>query len=113
LDDGTERALHTQGEVIFNEKSTPIRMKGTVQDITESKQMEEALRESELKYRNIIETTNKGILVINGEIRITFVNKKLSEMLGYNLDEIIERSLFDFLDEEGKSVTRSNMKKRR
>ena len=113
LDDGTERALHTQGEVIFNEKSTPIRMKGTVQDITESKQMEEALRESELKYRNIIETTNEGILVINGEIRITFANKKLSEMLGYNLDEIIGRSLFDFLDEEGKSVTRSNMKKRR
>jgi PAS domain-containing protein len=36
LNDGTERTIHTQGEVILNNENNPVRMRGTVQDITES-----------------------------------------------------------------------------
>ena len=55
--DGEERIVHSQGEVIFDEKNTPIRMKGTVQDITERKKAEEALanietaRKKEIHHR--------------------------------------------------------------
>ncbi|WP_440946054.1 PocR ligand-binding domain-containing protein [Methanosarcina sp. T3] len=41
--DGTERVVHAQGEVIFNEENNPFKMRGTVQDITERKKAEEAL----------------------------------------------------------------------
>jgi PAS domain S-box-containing protein len=113
LADGTERTIHTQGEVIFDEKNIPIRMRGTVQDITEHKQMDEALRESEQKYRNIIETTNEGIVVIDAELRITYVNNRLMEKGGYSQEEVIGRLWWDFTDEEGKAISRLHMDKRR
>ncbi len=113
LADGTERTIHTQGEVIFDEKNIPVRMRGTVQDITERRQMEEALRESEQKYRNIIETTNEGIVIIDAELRITYVNNRLMEKGGYSQEEVIGRLWWDFTDEEGKAVAKLHMDKRR
>ncbi len=41
--DGEERVAHSQGELIFDENNTPVRMRGTIQDITERKRLEEAL----------------------------------------------------------------------
>ena len=46
LPDHSERVVHAQGEVTFDQTGRPVRMVGTVQDITERKQTEEALRES-------------------------------------------------------------------
>ena len=51
LANGEERVVHEQGEVIFDEKNIPVRMKGTVQDITERKKAEEMLKESESKLK--------------------------------------------------------------
>ena len=50
---------------------------------------QDALRESEERYRRIVETTNEGIGTIDTEGRITFVNRRLSEMLGYAAGELI------------------------
>ena len=74
---GEKRVVHEQGEVIFNEKNIPIRMIGTVQDITERKRAEEKLQESEEKYRNIVETANEGISLIDAEAKITYANMKM------------------------------------
>ncbi len=43
LPDGEERVIHSQGKVIFDEKNTPDRMRGVVQDITELRKIEEKL----------------------------------------------------------------------
>ena len=51
LANGEERIVHAQGEVIFDEKNIPIRMRGTIQDITERKKAEEMLKESEGKLK--------------------------------------------------------------
>ncbi len=82
-------------------------------DINERKKVEERLKESEEKYRNIVETANEGILRIDAEVRITYVNEKMAEMLGYGLEELIGRFLWDFADEEGKAILKLNMEKRR
>ena len=74
-------------------------------DITENKRAEEKLRESEEKYRNIVETANEGILVIDAEHIINYYNKKLTEMLGYNSEEAIGRSIWDFISEEGQNLS--------
>ena len=60
-----------------------------VRDITENKKAERALKESETKYRNIVEIANEGIMIADISGRINFVNPKMSEMLGYTTKELI------------------------
>jgi len=72
---------------------------------------EEALQESEKKYRSIVETANEGIWIVDPEYRTTYVNKRIAEMVGYTRDGMIGRSGLDFTDEEGKTILRLNMEK--
>ncbi len=81
-------------------------------DITESKEAEEKLRESEEKYRNIVETANEGIYIIDDEGIVTYVNKKMVDMLGYNKEESIDRSICDFISEEDKNIIKQKLEKR-
>ncbi|RPJ75904.1 MAG: PAS domain S-box protein, partial [Alphaproteobacteria bacterium] len=81
-------------------------------DITERKKVEEKLRESEEKYRNIVETANEGILIIDNEALITYANKKLASMLGYTLEKSIGRPVWDFLSEESKAIVKLSLKNR-
>ncbi|MHC1754417.1 MAG: PAS domain S-box protein [Methanosarcina sp.] len=113
LADGSERVVHGEGEVIFNENNIPIRIRGTVQDITERKRAEEKLRESEEKYRNIVETANEGIFLMNAEFKITYANKRTMELMGYIQDEIIGRPIMDFILEESKPIAERSLEKRR
>ncbi len=70
---------------------------GTVLDITERKRAENALEESEEKYRRIVETANEGICMTDVDNLVTYVNQKLADMLGYLPEEIIGRPLVHFL----------------
>ncbi|MEN8217206.1 MAG: PAS domain S-box protein [Pseudomonadota bacterium] len=67
-------------------------------DITAQKEAEEALQASEERYRRIINTTQEGICVLDTEGRTTFINQRLHDMLGYNLEEMQGHFLFDSLD---------------
>lgn len=46
------------------------------------------------KYRNIVETANEGIGVIDSEFKLTYVNKKIEDMIGYSSGEIIGKSMW-------------------
>src|SRR4029077_12871312 len=50
---------HSSGRVIYDEAGKPVRMFGMAQDVTERKRTEEALRESELRFRQIAENINE------------------------------------------------------
>jgi PAS domain S-box-containing protein len=58
---------------------------------------QEALRASEERYRRIVETANEGIWTIDPECNITFVNRRLAEMLGYPIEELLGKSVLQFL----------------
>lgn len=60
---------------------------GIGRDITQIKQAEQALRESEEKYRLIVENANDGIEITQND-RIIFCNTRFAEMLGYTVDEL-------------------------
>ena len=61
----------------------------TLKDVTEQVQADEALRESEEKYRELVQNTNSAILRVNAEGRVTFFNKYAQGLFGYSEEEII------------------------
>ena len=69
-------------------------------DITEQRFYEKALSESEEKYRRIVDTMLEGIWVTNNDMKIVFANRQVSELLGYELEEMLGRPVFDLYDEE-------------
>ncbi|MBN1644048.1 MAG: PAS domain S-box protein, partial [Dehalococcoidales bacterium] len=71
-----------------------------IRDITARKQAEQALRESENKYRELVEMAQEGIWAIDKESLTTFVNKRMTEMLGYTIEEMMGKPLFSFMDKE-------------
>jgi PAS domain S-box-containing protein len=82
-------------------------------DVTERKEAEEKLQESEERYRNIVETANEGILITDNENTITYVNKKFADMLRYTPGEIIGRPIWGFISEEYKPIVKMNLEHRR
>jgi len=82
-------------------------------DITQRKQAEEALRESEERYRSLIETASEGIWIGDFEGRTTFVNESAAKMIGYSPEELLGRTALDFMDEEARAVARINLEQRR
>ncbi|MDD3246550.1 MAG: PAS domain S-box protein [Methanosarcina sp.] len=111
--DGVVRWIWAAGQHRMDATGNVRRMAGIVQDITERKNVEEALRESEEKYRNLMETANEGIWILDAEARTTYVNEKMVEMLGCSREAVIGKSVRDFADKEGKAIFEMNMKKRR
>ncbi len=61
---------------------------GIIHDITERKRIEQALRESEERYRTAIEYSNDGMAMVQGDLHV-FVNQKFVEMFGYDKSEEI------------------------
>ena len=72
---------------------------GLLLDISDRKQVEAALRESEEQYRRIVETAQEGIWLLDAQANTTYVNARMTLMLGYTAEEMLGRSLFDFMDE--------------
>ncbi len=69
-------------------------------DITERKRMEDALRQSEDKYRSIVETAGEGILLTDVKGTVTFVNRQGAMMLGYDGEELLGKSVFELVTGE-------------
>ena len=82
-------------------------------DISDQKEVEGKLRESENKYRNIVETSVEGIWIFNSVSETTYVNEKMAEMLGYKPEEMIGRFIWDFAFEEEKDIFKIKLANRK
>ncbi|HTY51842.1 MAG TPA: PAS domain S-box protein, partial [Methanomicrobiales archaeon] len=67
-------------------------------DVTDRVNAEIALRESEKKYRQLVELAQEGIWVGDREWNTTFVNPRFAEMLGYALSDMPGRNIADYMD---------------
>ncbi|CAN5909849.1 hypothetical protein BH11PSE8_BH11PSE8_00770 [soil metagenome] len=61
--------------------------------------MTRELRDSEERYRRIVETANEGIWLIDADARITFANPTMQRMLGYSEAELLGRPIADFVSD--------------
>lgn len=76
------------------------------------RQAEEALRASEGRYRQMIETANEGVWAMDGGYRTTFVNAKMCEMLGYTAEEMSGQPVTAFMFEADLPAHRQRMQGR-
>ncbi len=86
---------------------------GVNTDITKQKEAEEELKFSEEKYRQIVETAQEGIFVIDENNLTSFVNQRMADMLGYEREEMIGKTLFYFMDEAGIKKTEKYIERRK
>jgi len=70
---------------------------GIKQEITERKLSEHTLRESEEKYRNLVEKTSDWVWEIDETNRYTYVSPRICEILGYAPEEILGKTPFDLM----------------
>ncbi len=73
----------------------------------------EALERSERNYRGIVETAYEGIWKVDAKFVTSFVNHRMAGLLGYRIEEIIGRSLFDFLFESDTEQKCADLQRRR
>jgi PAS domain S-box-containing protein len=84
-----------------------------VLDITDRKEAEEALTQSEQKYRLVVESLSEGIWVIDQDACTSFVNPRMAEMLGYAPEEMIGRPFSSFLSPSCSAAMQGRMNRRR
>ena len=84
-----------------------------VHDITDRKQAEDALRQNDRKFHALIEGLQEGIWVIDKDACTTFVNRRMAEMLGYAVEEMIGVSTFSFMDPRKVEMHKSRLERRK
>lgn len=81
----------------FDKDNKIARLIHVVRNITERKQAEEALRESEANYRKLIELASEGIWAVDKNSVTTFVNSQMAKMLRYEPEDMLGRKSTDFM----------------
>jgi PAS domain S-box-containing protein len=87
---GQIRWIWAAGRPRPDNNGNPQRMTGIVQDITDRKQTEQALKQSERRFRNYFEQGLIGMAVTSVDKRWLEVNDRLCEMLGYRREELVQ-----------------------
>jgi len=98
--DNDIRIVHEQGEVLLDANGNPVTIFGTIQDITQRKESEDILRQSEEKYRTMIQRSNDMIWTIDKTGKFTFFNEQTEKASGLRLDEWIGKSLIPLTVDE-------------
>ncbi|NVN90388.1 MAG: PAS domain S-box protein [Desulfuromonadales bacterium] len=93
--DGSIRYIKADSRTIKDREGRPLHMIGTNIDITEHKQAEEALRESEEKFRVLAETSPTAIIVYQGE-HFVYVNPSAVRLFGYSKTELLEMKFWQW-----------------
>lgn len=107
--DGRIKYVHERCETEFDEQGRPIRSLGTVQDITERKKTEIALRESEEKFKKLSQISNEGIgITIDG--LIVEANEQLGRLTDYGREELLGMPMANIIHPEDHNLVFERIK---
>jgi PAS domain S-box-containing protein len=109
--DGTYLRWQDHGSVVRDESGKPVKWIGAIMDITERKKAEEALRESEEKYRLLVENAAQAI-IIEQDGMLKFVNRLASQISGYSKQELLSMSFIKFIYQDDRAMVGERHRKR-
>ncbi len=98
--DGTRTFIETSASLIRDSKGKPIGFRGISRNVTERKQAEEALCQSEEKYRNILENIDEGFYEVDLAGNFTFVSEATGRIFGYSKEELLGMNNRQYSDQE-------------
>jgi PAS domain S-box-containing protein len=81
--DGHARWFHDSAVIVKDAQGRPLALQGVMYDITERKQAEQALRESEARYRTLVETSPDAIIMVGPDGRILLANQQTARLHGF------------------------------
>jgi diguanylate cyclase (GGDEF)-like protein/PAS domain S-box-containing protein len=93
--DGSVRVVHRRAEVVREDGGEPLKMIGTVHDITERKEAEERLRAAEERYRTVVEEQTELVCRFLPDLTVTFANEAYCRYFGRASDEVIGNSFIE------------------
>ncbi len=102
--DGSIRWIAHACQPVLDDQGRFLGRRGSNRDITVRKEAENSLRQSEARYRTLVESMNEGLAVIDETGAFTFANKRLCEMLGCGVDELIGRPARDWLSDGAREM---------
>ena len=98
--------------VLHGEEGKPTHLIALVTNVTERRLAEEAIKDSEVRYRRIVETTNEGVWLLDSKLQTSYVNRQMAGMLGYEPGDMVGRSVFDFYFSEDVDHKRQVLRRR-
>ena len=102
--------------IVFNPTepgTSPTEVIATLENITERKRAEEAIRESQERLSTILKTTNQGFWLVDNDTVTLDVNEAMCEILDRTKKDIIGKKIYDFLDEETREIFREQNRMRK
>ncbi len=109
--DGTVRWGWIIGKTGSDEYRNVIKIYGTLQDITERRQAQESLQQSEESYRSLVEQLNDVIYTSDTKGRITFISPAVEALTGIKPFRMLNHNLIDFIVAEDRPVAATNFQK--
>jgi two-component system, cell cycle sensor histidine kinase and response regulator CckA len=101
--DGNSIIVSTNSHIYYDKSGQPLGVEGVFTDITARKRAENALRESEEKYRILVENANEGVFVAQDGV-IRFLNARTAEIVGYGEEELISKPFTEFIHPDDREM---------
>ncbi len=108
--DGSIGYYHSTFRGNYNVKGELVSMAGTVMDITKRKQAEEERKQSEERYRSLVENTLDGYFIFGiPSGRLIFVNQRLCDIFQYSMDEALTLSIWEIIDSQRRDLIQKHI----
>ncbi len=98
--DGTAFPVNRTTDVVREQNGHPLFIVSISEDITDKKRAEEKIRESEKKYRDLVDNMQDLVYIIDDRGDIQFVNQAVADRSGFEVDELKGKSVADFFTKE-------------
>jgi PAS domain S-box-containing protein len=107
------RSWYLQGSPVRDGDGDIVGLVELTLEITDRRRTEEVLRQSEERYRQLVEALNEGLAFGNEDYVFTFVNERFCKMLGYSQEELIGREAIEFIHGDHRELFKNQMARRR